>query len=169
MHGCPRGVPLYLPPFFTSFRLTFSPVPSSFAFLFYCPLSLCRTLLLPLSLFLSLLLCALLLRPSLSLRNPLSPPGVLPSLDSPYEIGHRTTLDEFPTSPRRVPVPPARDRRLTRPRESFSGRVIKAPLREGMGKHEARVRVFVLLSRYFRFFQPLSSSYPRHFRFFTVP
>lgn len=114
-------------------RLLPGALPRCFAFLFYCPLSLCLSSFLPLSLPPS---SSLSFTASLSLRGPLSPPGVPPSLGSPYEIGHRTTLDEFPTSPRRVPIPPARDRRLTRPRESFGERIIKAPLRTGDGGQE---------------------------------
>lgn len=141
-----------------------SPSTGRFAFLFYCPLSLCLSFLL--SLFLSFSLppsVPFFYGLSFSLRNPLSPPGVLPPLDSPYEIGHRTTLDEFPTSPRRVPVSLARDRRFTRPRESFSERGIKAPFPregEGYGEHEAQVASFVSLLA--TSVSSSSSFYPRH-------
>lgn len=97
---------------------------------------------LSLSLFFSPSFGALLLRP-LFLSVTLYPRrGSFLPLDSP-------TRDRSPNHAGRVPdesstcssSSPARDRRLTRPRESFSERVIKAPLREGegIGKHEAQV------------------------------
>lgn len=113
---------------------------------------------------LSFFLCLFL---SLSLGT-LYPPAGGPTFPRLSEFGHRTTLDEFPTSPRRVPVPPARDRRFTRPRESVGERVIKAPLRQGgeMGRArgaEARLpRVVPLLAT--SVFSSPSSPRPRRFR-----
>jgi len=138
----PLRLPLLLPPSF-SFSLFFSvPLPPA-------PLSVFLFLprALPVSSSLSLSLSAsaplslraplpLLLSLSLSLygfaeRLPI-PAGVLSSLGSPCEIGHRTTneLDEFPTSPRSVPVLLPRLIELTlrfaRSRESFSERASAA-------------------------------------------
>lgn len=146
VHGCPRGVPLYLPPFFSSFRLAFSPV----------PLPLRLPLLLPplsLSLFLSLLPCpsfTVSLSLSLSPSNPLSPPGVLPSLDSPYG-------DRSPNHAGRVPDESStcsssscgrqRSAAHARPRESFSERVNKSAVAgEGRGRGSTRGAGRVLFS-----------------------
>lgn len=128
VHGCPRGVPLLpvFPPFFSSVSRLPSRLPCPAVSLppACCPLSL------SLSPFLSLSNPALLFPPlSLSPSNPLYPRrGSFLPLGSPGEIGHRTTLDELPTSPRRVPVPPAKRSAAFGSRarvNHFSGRVIK--------------------------------------------
>lgn len=107
------------------------------------PLFVFLSLSFSLSLFLSLLPCPS-FTASLSLRNPLYPRrGSFLPLGSPCEIGHRTTLDELPTSPRRVPVPPAKRSAAFGSRarvNHFSERVIKKTRRcgGGNGGHSTR-------------------------------
>lgn len=158
MHGCPRGEPLYFPLFFLSsvFCLAFanaslalpsSSLAPSFCLFFSVPPSYQPSL--SLATWTSFSLACLL---SLPLRAPLPPLVLFIALslsivETPYprrgsfvplilrarSVTELHELDEFPTSPRRVPVPPAKDRpvlRFTRSRESFSERVIKRRVTE---------------------------------------
>lgn len=145
-NALPLHLPSLLPPPFVALSLSwplFLSLPPSVPF-FHCfslslDLSRAVSLSLPPSFPRSLSLTPSLFVPSIS-------SNVLPSLDSPRELGHRTTPDEFPTESSTCSSSSlSRERRIsadsvsqfTRQRESFSARVIKR--RSAIGEAGSRL------------------------------